>query len=222
MSYFHDDDGHCAGTRAARDAGGIAFLPRRVRSHHIRLLADCAMAKSFEAGEYLFRQGDFATRFYLIEQGMVILEALDSAGTCVVVEEVGARNWWAGHGFSRPTSGISTRARPSRPARSFSTAQFCGNTRQGSIVRLRAFQKDEPGDGQASAVCARASIQQPFQPGENEKPGETAAVRRGTARLEGYVPPAARVSTGENDRPPSGALCLTKIHLANGDPVPVK
>ena len=61
-----------------------------LRSHHIRLLADCAMAKSFEAGEYLFRQGEFANRFYLIEEGMVVLEALNNAGTCVVVEKVGA------------------------------------------------------------------------------------------------------------------------------------
>ena len=61
-----------------------------LRSHHIRLLADCAMARSFDAGEYLFLHGEFANRFYLIEQGMVVLEALDNAGTCVVIEEVGA------------------------------------------------------------------------------------------------------------------------------------
>jgi CRP/FNR family transcriptional regulator, cyclic AMP receptor protein len=61
-----------------------------LRPHHIKLLADCAMAKSFAAGEYLFRQGEFANRFYLIEQGMVVLEALDRKGTCVTIEEVGA------------------------------------------------------------------------------------------------------------------------------------
>ena len=61
-----------------------------LHSHHIRLLADCAMARSFDAGEYLFRQGEFANRFYLIEEGMVVLEALNNAGTCVVVEKVGA------------------------------------------------------------------------------------------------------------------------------------
>ena len=61
-----------------------------LRSHHIRLLADCAMARSFDAGEYLFRQGEFANRFYLVEQGMVVLEALGNAGTCIVIEEVGA------------------------------------------------------------------------------------------------------------------------------------
>ena len=61
-----------------------------LRPHHIKLLADCAMVKSFDPGEYLFRQGEFANRFYLIEQGQVLLEALDHEGNCVVVEEVGA------------------------------------------------------------------------------------------------------------------------------------
>ena len=61
-----------------------------LRAHHIKLLADCAMAKRFAAGEYLFRQGEFANRFYLIEQGMVVLEALDTEDNCVVIEEVGA------------------------------------------------------------------------------------------------------------------------------------
>jgi CRP/FNR family cyclic AMP-dependent transcriptional regulator len=61
-----------------------------LRPHHIKLLADCAMAKSFAAGEYLFRQGEFANRFYLIEQGLVLLEALDTKGNCVAIEQVGA------------------------------------------------------------------------------------------------------------------------------------
>ena len=61
-----------------------------LRPHHIKLLADCAMVKNFDPGDYLFRQGEFANRFYLIEQGQVVLEALDTEGNCVVVEEVGA------------------------------------------------------------------------------------------------------------------------------------
>ena len=74
-------------------------LEVRVASHpffegmeaaHLKVLTDCAMAKNFAAGDYLFRQGDFANRFYLIEQGTIVLEALDSEGKAVVVEEVGA------------------------------------------------------------------------------------------------------------------------------------
>jgi CRP-like cAMP-binding protein len=60
-----------------------------LRPRHLKLLSDCAMATRFAANEYLFRQGDFANRFYLIETGKVILEALDEQGNCVVIEEVG-------------------------------------------------------------------------------------------------------------------------------------
>lgn len=57
--------------------------------HYIKLLADCALAKKFAKGEYLFRQGEFANRFYLIEKGMVVLEAFDTGEKRVVIEEVG-------------------------------------------------------------------------------------------------------------------------------------
>ncbi|HEY3602065.1 MAG TPA: cyclic nucleotide-binding domain-containing protein [Chthoniobacterales bacterium] len=60
-----------------------------LRPHHIKLLSDCAMATSFQPDGYLFRQGEFANRFYLIEQGRVALEALDPQGDSVVIEEVG-------------------------------------------------------------------------------------------------------------------------------------
>ena len=60
-----------------------------LRPHHIKLLADCAMAKHFAADEYLFRQGEFANSFYLIEAGEVVLEALNTQGESVVVERVG-------------------------------------------------------------------------------------------------------------------------------------
>ena len=43
--------------------------------HQQRLLADCAMEKSFEAGEIIFREGDPANRFYLVLEGKVILES---------------------------------------------------------------------------------------------------------------------------------------------------
>ena len=43
--------------------------------HQQRLLADCAMEKTFEAGEIIFREGDPANRFYLILDGKVALES---------------------------------------------------------------------------------------------------------------------------------------------------
>lgn len=58
--------------------------------HHIKLLADCAMAKIFKRGEFLFRQGEFANRFYLIESGNVSVEAAGRDGHPVAIELVGA------------------------------------------------------------------------------------------------------------------------------------
>jgi CRP-like cAMP-binding protein len=55
----------------------------------IKILSDCAMAKVFAAGDYLFRQGDFANRFYLVERGALLLEARDSEGRAVAIEKVG-------------------------------------------------------------------------------------------------------------------------------------
>jgi CRP-like cAMP-binding protein len=43
--------------------------------HQQRLLADCAMEKTFKAGEIIFREGDPANRFYLILDGKVVLES---------------------------------------------------------------------------------------------------------------------------------------------------
>ena len=43
--------------------------------HHIRLLADCAMLTHFAPETTIFAQGDTANRFYLIQQGAVILES---------------------------------------------------------------------------------------------------------------------------------------------------
>ena len=41
----------------------------------LQLLADSAMATQFEAGQWIFRQGDPANRFYLILEGKVLIES---------------------------------------------------------------------------------------------------------------------------------------------------
>ncbi len=46
-----------------------------LRPEHLRLLADCAMRMHYKQDELIFREGDPANRFYLIEQGKVSLEA---------------------------------------------------------------------------------------------------------------------------------------------------
>ena len=61
-----------------------------MQGEHIKLLTDCAMAKTFESGELLFRQGEFANRFYLVETGKVALESVGDDGAVVTIETVGA------------------------------------------------------------------------------------------------------------------------------------
>ena len=64
--------------------------------HHIRLLADCALRTRFEKDQVIFREGETANRFYLIEQGEVALEASSPSGEQViidVVEDHGLLGW---------------------------------------------------------------------------------------------------------------------------------
>ena len=43
--------------------------------HHLELLADSAMETQFKPGQWIFRQGDPANRFYLILEGKVLIES---------------------------------------------------------------------------------------------------------------------------------------------------
>jgi len=56
----------------------------------LTLLADCAMAVHFKTGELIFREGELANRFYLIETGKVILESSGTSGDPVIIDKVGA------------------------------------------------------------------------------------------------------------------------------------
>ena len=57
--------------------------------HHIRLIADCAIRTHFETDQVIFRDGETANRFYLIEQGKVALESPASSGDPVTIDVVG-------------------------------------------------------------------------------------------------------------------------------------
>lgn len=57
-------------------------------ANHIRLFADCAMRSHFEAGHVIFREGEAANRFYLIERGKVALES-STLGEPIRIEEIG-------------------------------------------------------------------------------------------------------------------------------------
>jgi CRP/FNR family cyclic AMP-dependent transcriptional regulator len=80
------------------DSGTHAELDAQVARHpfflglkpeHIRLLADCAMATQFERNQIIFRAGEMANRFYLIEQGHVNLEAGEEERP-VIIDRIGA------------------------------------------------------------------------------------------------------------------------------------
>jgi CRP/FNR family cyclic AMP-dependent transcriptional regulator len=52
---------------------------------HIETLARCACRVHFDKGQVIFRQGEGANRFYLIENGTVQLEAAVVSGSCEIV-----------------------------------------------------------------------------------------------------------------------------------------
>ena len=66
------------------EIAAIPFL-EGMSDGHIRVLAGCACRIHIEKGTVIFRQGDTANRFYLIERGDVILEAASKSGERHVV-----------------------------------------------------------------------------------------------------------------------------------------
>ncbi len=60
--------------------------------HQHRILLDCAMVTHFDPEEVIFREGDPANRFYLIEQGNVALELYVRDQGMVRISTVGPGN----------------------------------------------------------------------------------------------------------------------------------
>jgi CRP/FNR family cyclic AMP-dependent transcriptional regulator len=58
-------------------------------AHQLRILSDCAMQSHFEANELIFREGDPADRFYLINRGKVALESQTNRGR-TSIQSIGA------------------------------------------------------------------------------------------------------------------------------------
>jgi CRP/FNR family cyclic AMP-dependent transcriptional regulator len=77
-------------TDRARLEADVAAHPffLAMSEHHIRLLADCALRSHFEKGQIIFREGEIANRFYLIECGKVVLES-STLGEAVAIDEIG-------------------------------------------------------------------------------------------------------------------------------------
>ena len=60
-----------------------------LKPEYLRLLADSSMRVRYGAGEFIFREGDPANRFYLIEQGRVSLESPRRDATAVPIQVIG-------------------------------------------------------------------------------------------------------------------------------------
>ena len=78
---------------------GIEPMATRVALHpflagmnrkHLALLTDCAMVVRFAAGQVIFREGENANRFYLLESGSVHLESNRALGDTVLIDTVRA------------------------------------------------------------------------------------------------------------------------------------
>ena len=57
---------------------------------HLKILADSAMLAEFKDGEVIFREGDPANRFYLIEEGQVVLESRKQDRPPIRIQTIGA------------------------------------------------------------------------------------------------------------------------------------
>ncbi len=56
---------------------------------HLEILTEAAMLKEFKAGEVIFRTGDPANRFYLIEEGEVAVQSEVRDGVPITVQSIG-------------------------------------------------------------------------------------------------------------------------------------
>jgi CRP/FNR family cyclic AMP-dependent transcriptional regulator len=79
-------------TKTESIATRVALHPFLAGMNHTQLvlLTDCAIATHFKPGQVIFREGEPANRFYLIETGKVVLESEQDFGKPVVVETIGA------------------------------------------------------------------------------------------------------------------------------------
>ena len=68
---------------------GLPFL-HGLNHDQLILLADCALTAEFKPGDVIFREGEKAKVFYLIERGKVVVESGRQYGEPVVIDTIGA------------------------------------------------------------------------------------------------------------------------------------
>lgn len=60
-----------------------------MKAAHLDVLRECAMQTQFAKDQLIFREGDLANRFYLIEEGLVVLESRAGNGRRIPIQTVG-------------------------------------------------------------------------------------------------------------------------------------
>jgi CRP/FNR family cyclic AMP-dependent transcriptional regulator len=60
------------------------------KAEHLVLLAANALPAHFQAGEMIFREGEMANRFYLLTQGVVVMETYTKDSGGALVDKIGA------------------------------------------------------------------------------------------------------------------------------------
>lgn len=88
------------------DAPGLSAILEEIAGHpflqglqaeHLSLLAECAMRSHFARDEQIFRVGDPANRFYLLQKGKVALESSSHGGVktlqCIGAGDVLGWSW---------------------------------------------------------------------------------------------------------------------------------
>lgn len=70
------------------------MLPRHpflkgMKPEHLETMAACAMQTRFEERQSIFREGDSANRFYLIQEGRVIMETDAEEGSVIPIQIIG-------------------------------------------------------------------------------------------------------------------------------------
>ena len=86
-----EDEMHVVGADRTELEAQVAAHPFLVGigRAHIRLLADCAIRAEFTPDQVIFRKGETANRFYLIEHGKVALES-SNGDEVIRIDEVGS------------------------------------------------------------------------------------------------------------------------------------
>jgi hypothetical protein len=78
---------------------------------HLSLLSEAAMRASFAEGEWIFREGEPANRFYLIQEGSVFITSRTPGHSQIVIQTVGSGDALGGHGCSNRQTRNPSRSR---------------------------------------------------------------------------------------------------------------